>query len=69
MERAKKDYYKKLLDQNIKNSKKVWETLNEMLPSKKSDSVLQIENENEEVLEGIDLSNYIKNFFNKVGSK
>ena len=67
-ERAKKNHYKNLLSQNFKDSKKVWKTLKEIIPSKKDVSGLNIENDEGVFLEGSDLANYINEFFNRVGA-
>ena len=67
--RAKKQYYKKLLNENLRNPKKLWETINEIVPSgKNKNEQIQLTDKENNVIENNILSDYINEFFNKVGS-
>ena len=68
VKKAKKDYYKKVLDENIKNSKNIWKFIQELFPNKNNESEkIQLFDSNTKLINEDELPNHINNFFNSVG--
>ena len=65
---AKKNYYKKNLDDNVKNSKNIWKLINELFPNKNEKSEkIQLFDNNFNLIDENNLPNHINEFFNSVG--
>jgi hypothetical protein len=67
---AKKMYYTSKLNENLKNPKKTWETLNEILgKNKKKDDVSQINIEGTPESDPTKIANHFNQFFTSIGKK
>jgi hypothetical protein len=65
---AKKLYFKKKLQDNIKNPKKTWDTLNEVLGKEKSkDSIEKIDINGNISNDPSEIANHFNSFFTKIG--
>ena len=68
IKKAKKNYYKTKIEENIKKSKIIWKIINELFPNKNknSDKIQSFNNDNSTVKDE-DLPNHINCFFNTIG--
>ena len=68
--RAKRDFVQEELDNDELSTRKFWEKLNYVLPTKdKSSSIRLINKENMEIIDEDNLPNYVNHFFTGIGPK
>ena len=70
-DRLKREYYQKSINDNRSESRKLWKTLQNLVPGKKSDSVTphSLSHDNKEISDKKEMATIFNNFFATVGSK
>ena len=67
LKKAKKDYFKTKIEINIKDSKKLWSFLNDLMPNKKNSNKIQLLDDSNSPYDLNVMPNVINKFFNEVG--
>ena len=70
-DRLKRDYYQKSINDNKSDSRKLWKTLQNLVPGSKSNNVtpLSLNQEGKEISDKIEMASIFNRFFATVGSK
>ena len=65
----KKNFYNKEIENNLKDSKKLWKTIKKVIPNKTKNSVGNIKTENRNTTNDTDTANVFNNYFTSIGTK
>ena len=67
LKKAKKEYFKNKIEINIKDSKKLWSFINDLMPNKKNSNRIQILDDSNTPFNLNEMPDIINTFFNQVG--